>query len=71
MFSAGEENMSPASRDDLTEFVIAVSVWPKFRDLVAHMMAQGSTTFPALPVKPDKIVIDRQKRVPKEDKASK
>lgn len=42
-------------RDDITEFVVAASVWPRFRDLVAHMMAQGSTVFPPLPLAPDKI----------------
>jgi hypothetical protein len=40
---------------DITKLVISVGVWPRFRDLVAHMMAQGSTVFPPLPSVPDKI----------------
>ena len=41
--------------EQLTEFVVSISVWPRFRDLVAHMMAQGSTVFPPLPLRPDNI----------------
>jgi hypothetical protein len=43
------------SRNDVTKLVISIGIWPRFRDLVAHMMAQGSTVFPPLPPAPDKI----------------
>lgn len=43
------------SNTELMNLVISVGVWPRFRDLVAHMMAQGSTVFPPLPAAPDKI----------------
>jgi len=46
---------------DVTEAVISASVWPRFRDLVAHMVAQGSTVFPPLPFEPDKIAHTSQK----------
>lgn len=46
--------------DNVTEFVVALSVWPRFRDLVAHMMAQGSTVFPPLPMRPDKLALGQQ-----------
>jgi hypothetical protein len=41
--------------EGVTNFAIALGIWPRFRDLVAHMMAQGSSTFPPLPIKPDRI----------------
>jgi hypothetical protein len=43
------------SHPDVTKLVISIGIWPRFRDLVAHMMAQGSTVFPPLPAAPDKI----------------
>ena len=55
------------SREQLTEFVVSVCVWPRFRDLVANMMSQGSTTFPPLPLTPDRIAVAKgSDRTPEE-----